>query len=260
MDFEDASDEEKMSLKNGSLNPKKTKKKSTTSAFLWGGLAIDCTLFIFSIIILANTGGSSRKAGGAYAWAKTLLSLTGVSLIIVSLLGLAASVGAICSTTSVFLKNISKSVLLVQVISIIVVILVQIFALSLFFSFFGSLQNSSSSVVDRKYPVFSNFANCTWNTCCAMTHVRERSFIKLNCNETKAGVADLTSVCLNLPRESSNATACVGGDGLIGFRKDVSSWIFSEVMSWSWIVALVLIFETAAIFIYGFRWNVVRNQ
>ena len=206
-----------------------------TSGFIWAGLGIDVILFTCALIMLSNTGSSGMKrAGGAYAWAKTLLSLTGVSLTLVSVLGLVATVGTIFMHSSLLIQKISRSILIAQVISIVVVVLVQILALCMFFSFFGALQSSPSTVADVKYPVFSNFANCTWNTCCALTHVRERSFVKLDCNLRKTGVADLTAVCLNLPRESSNATACTGGvDGLVDFRVDVSTWIFSEVMSWS---------------------------
>jgi hypothetical protein len=246
-------------IQKNAMAPSKQQQQQL-STFLWAGLAIDVILFVLSIVILVNTGGSARKAGGAYAWAKTLLALTGVSLIIVALLGLTASVGAICASASIALNRVSKSVLLVQVITMVVVMLIQILALGLFFSFFGALQNSPSQTTDVKYPVFSNFANCTWNTCCAMTHVRERSFVKLDCNVQKTGVSDLKAVCLNLPRQSSNASACVGGDGLVHFRKDLSSWIFAEVMSWSWIVATLLIFEAIAFFVYGLRWNSVRLE
>ena len=231
-----------------------TSNESGTSTVVWIGIATDVILFLAGIVMLSLTTGPVAKAGGAYAWAKTLVGLTGVSLVIVSALGVISSICALCSC---FTKS-SSYVLLGQVICLIVIILLKIISLGLFFSFFGSLQTSQSTVVDQKYPVFSNFANCTWNTCCAMTHVRERSFTKLDCNTHKTGVASLESVCLNLPRASSNATACVGGDGLVHFRRDLSTWIFAEVMSWSWIVATVLILEVASFCVYGLRWNSVR--
>ena len=171
--------------------------------------------------MLSLTTGPAAKAGGAYAWAKTLVGFTGAGLVILSSIGTTASFGAICKC----LTKQSAAALMGQLISLIAIILLQVLALGLFFSFFGSLQTSHSQVIDQKYPIFSNFANCTWNTCCAMTHVRERSFTKLECDTHKTGVASLESVCLNLPRESSNATACVGGDGLRHFRVDLSTWV-----------------------------------
>lgn len=200
--------------------------------------------------MLLMTSGTPR-ASGAYAWAKTLVGITGITLVIASTVGAASSMLAVCHRMIKF----TSSLLFVQSIAIVLVVVLQILAMSLFFSFFGSLQSTDSRAVDAKYPVFSNFANCTWNTCCALTHVRERSFTKLYCSLEKTGVHDLSEVCLNLPRESSNATACVGGDGLVEFRQDLSSWIFDEVMSWSWVAVTFIIVEVVSFVLYCLRWN-----
>jgi hypothetical protein len=239
-----------------SANSTHTKKNSNESkTFVWIGVATDVLLFVCGFIMLFMTSGTSAKAGGAYAWAKTLVGLTGTTLVVFSIVGVISSLLAVCHR---MIKLISTA-LLIQSISIVGVIVLQILALSLFFSFFGSLQSADSRAVDAKYPVFSNFANCTWNTCCALTHVRERSFTKLDCSLDKTGVHDLSAVCMNLPRESSNATACVGGDGLVEFRQDLSGWIFGEVMSWSWIVVTLVIVEVVSFVVYCLRWNSVRN-
>ena len=63
-----------------------------------------------------------------------------------------------------------------------------------------------------------------------------------------------------MPHESANASKCVMGNGLVEWRQDLSSWIFREIMSWSWIVFTVIVLELVAVAIYSCRWVAVRGR
>ena len=214
--------------------------------WVYAGLGADLCLLAAAISMGASAGSSHRRAGGAYAWSQTLLTLAGVSLSLVALGGLGGSLRIIMGKPSGTLAT-TRKVFLAQVITVAVLSLLEVRCLILVFSFNGRHSSSTdSSEIDVDFPMFSNFAHCSWNACCRRTHVRERSYEKPHARPGRQGSAKtvaLARLCANIAHSSSNASKCVMGDGLVEWRHDLSSWIFREIMSWSWIVFTIVVLE-----------------
>lgn len=224
------------------------------------GLASDVILLVGAVVMISMVGGHQRRAGGSYAWSRHLLLTTGILLLFITVAGIASTVSASLRVGKC--SMLIKSVYLGQVVVVSLLFIFEILSIVLFFSFFGKLTSASSREIDVDFPVFSNFANCSWNACCSRTHVRERSYEKLICDESTTGFSSntqlLQNLCSNLPHEHVNASKCVMGDGRVGWRQDLSAWIFREIMSWSWVVFTLIVMQLVAVAIYTCRWLSTR--
>ena len=235
--------------------------RPTSRAWLYAGLTTDFVLLVTAGIMLSSTMGNHHRAGGSYAWSQSLLLMAGIVLFVVAFAGIVGSIRPVIYSETA--SNAARKIFLAQIVIVVVLCVLEVLSLIMFFSFFGKLSNAPSSEIDTKFPIFSNFANCSWNACCRRTHVRERSYEKLVCNSASTGFSkderSLSKLCANMPHEAANASKCVMGNGLIEWRQDLSSWIFREIMSWSWIVFTVIVLEFVAVAMYSCRWNAVRE-
>ena len=235
----------------------------TPRTWVYAGLLMDLVLLGGAIGMMGATGGAHHRAGGSYAWSQSLLLATGVALLLVALGGTAGSARILFGRPSRTLTT-TRRVFLAQLVVVAILSVLEVLSLLMFFSFFGKLSHAPSIEIDSKFPIFSNFANCSWNACCHRTHIRERSYEKLACAPESTGFSkdesSLSRLCANMPHESANASKCVMGNGLVEWRQDLSSWIFREIMSWSWIVFTVIVLELVAVAIYSCRWVAVRGR
>ncbi len=237
----------------GAVTPGGAGEPAKGSALFWVAFATDCVLVVSAVVMIAFSG---EAGGSGAAGAMKLVARLGVSLLVLSLVGIGVTVGAATQSCGL----LPHAMALGQVLAFVVLIILEIIAMILFFGFFSSVQNSSSQELDASYPTFANFANCTWNTCCLEVKVRERSFGRLDCDASQVNPDGLAAVCQVMPRQQVNASACIEGHGLDKFRSDVGTWIFGAMMSWSWIVVVVMVLEVVAIVIYCCRWQKVRTQ
>ena len=237
--------------------------QSNSRAWVYAGLGADMLLLVSGIGMISSGSSHKGRGGGSYAWSSTLLLVTGFALQLIALGGLAGSARVLFGRPSRTLTT-TRKVFVAQVIVVAILSVLEVLSLLMFFSFLGKLSHAPSSEIDSKFPIFSNFANCSWNACCHRTHVRERSYEKLACTPGATGFskdeASLSKLCANMPHETANASTCIMGDGLEKWRQDLSSCIFREIMSWAWIVFTIVVLELAAVAIYSCRWVTLRDQ